>query len=255
MKRIALLLLLLPLFAQAQMNIITLKHRPAESLIPLLRPVLDEGVGISGTGATLIVNGTPAQLEEIRTLVRQIDTPLHSLLISVMQDGGDRRSEVHGNISGNLAQPDIRLSGRSNRGQEQVSQQLRVIEGEWATIRAGEAVPVVSQSITRSPYGSSSQRTVEYQNVESGFEVRPRISGQVVTLEVRPFHAKRTPGNSGTIEQQELHTTVSGRLGEWITLGGVDEQQQHSGVGTFYAGEGERHSRRSVRVKVEQLPN
>lgn len=256
MKRIAVLLLLLsPLLAHGEMNLITLKHRTAESLIPLLQPVLDEGVRVSGSGATLIVNCPPQRLAEVNTLVGQLDTPLRSLMISVMQGGDGGGSTLHGDVSGSLEQPRVRVYGNTRDARETVSQRLRVIEGEWATISAGESVPLVNSTTTLSRYGTSTQRTVQYRDVQSGFEVRPRVNGEHVTLEVRPFRARRAEGGGGLIEQQEIHTTVSGRVGEWLEIGGIDEQSQQEGLGTVYATQGGRNTTHKVRLKVEQLPN
>lgn len=255
MRRLLALLVLLPLLAQAEMNFITLKHRNAENIVPLLQPVVDEGVGISGQGSTLIINSKPSQLEQIRGLVEQLDTPLQSLLISVIQGGEDNVSALHGGVSGTLEHPELRLYGTKQQTNETLSQQLRVIEGQWAFISAGESVPVTRLSTIQSPHGTTTLHSIEYKDVQSGFEVRPRISGDTVTLEIRPFRAKHSNGSAGIIEQQEINTTVSGRLGEWITLGGVAEQRQSSGTGIVYHSGKSRNANHNVKLRVERLTN
>ncbi len=258
MKRLTLLLTslsLLPMLAHAEINFITLKHRSAETLIPLLQPVLDDGIKISGHGETLIVNSKPWQLEELQPLIEQLDTPLQSLMISITQGDTDKHSARHGDVSGSTDHPQVRLYGTNKKGKAAIAQQLRVIEGQWATIRAGESIPVSKQMTTQSPHGMSTQQSIEYKEVQSGFEVKPRIHGEGVTLEVRPFRATRSKSGAGIIEQQDITTTVSGKIGEWITIGGVDETQQHSGSGTLYT-TGKKHSAtHTVKLKVERLPN
>ena len=91
--------------------------------------------------------------------------------------------------------------------------------------------------------------------VHSGFEVLPRVSGDTVTLEIRPFRAKRSPSGGGVIEQQELSTTVSGKLGEWMSIGGVEEQEKREGIGTVYTTGKKRSTTHNVKLKVERLPN
>lgn len=255
MRHLIALLLLLPLLAHAEMSFITLKHRNAETLIPLLQPVLDEGITVSGRGETLILNSKPWQREELRALVEQLDTPLHSLMISVIQGDSDHHSALQGDVSGTMEQPRVRIYGTQKREKEAVSQQLRVIEGEWATIHAGESIPLARQITSHSPQGTTVQQSIEYKDVESGFEVRPNIRGELVTLEVRPFRAKRSKGGAGIIEQQEISTTVSGRLGEWITIGGVDEQKTDSAMGTIYSTGKKQNETHTVRLKVELLNN
>lgn len=255
MKRFLALLLILPLLAHAEMSFITLKHRNAETLIPLLQPVLDEGITISGRGDTLIINSKPWQREELRALVEQLDTPLQSLMITVIQGDSDIHSALQGDVSGSTEQPRVRIYGTNKREKEAVSQQLRVIEGEWATIQAGESIPLARQTTNHTPQGTTVQQSVEYKDVQSGFEVRPRLRGDMVTLEVRPFRAKRSRGGAGIIEQQDISTTVSGRLGEWITIGGVDEQKSKSAMGTIYSTDKKQDTTHTVRLKIDPLNN
>jgi type II secretory pathway component GspD/PulD (secretin) len=261
MKYLAARLLLLPILlmltvlAHAEMSYLTLKHRNAETLIPLLQPVLDDGISISGFGPTLIVNSKPWQIEEVRTLVEQLDTPLLSLMIHVIQGGSDTLSALHSDVSGTVKNAKIRVYGTKNKEKDAVSQQLRVNEGEWAMISSGESVPVARQSTSHSPQGISVQQSIEYKDVESGFEVRPRISGERVTIEVRPFRARRSKEGGGIIEQQNIITTVSGNVGEWITIGGIDEQQQHSAAGTVYTTGKKRSTTHNIKLRVERLPN
>lgn len=250
-----LLLLLMPMLAHAEMNFITLKHRNAEALIPLLQPVLSEDIRISGRNNLLIVNSKPRQLEEVRSLIEQLDTPLQSLMISVIQGGDYKQATLHGDIRGSIERPKVRIYGTKKKEKDAIAQRLRVIENEWATIRSGESIPVVTKRSSHSAHGTSVQQSIEYRDVESGFEVRPRIRGEHVTLEVRPFSSKRSTSGAGIIEKHNITTTVNGKLGEWITIGGIDEQQQHSGVGTFYA-TGKKHSAtHTVKLKVERLNN
>ncbi len=255
MRALLSLLLLLPLTAQAELGFITLKHRNAESLIPLLQPVLNEGVRISGTGATLIVNCQPGQLKEIHKLLEQLDTPLQPLKISVVQSADATRSALHSDVSGTLQQPRVHVYATNKRTKEAMSQQLRVIEGQWAFISAGKSLPVTGQTTIHSHHGTSMQQSIEYQEVQSGFEVSPTLRGDSVTLQVRPFRARHSPRGGGIIEQQEIITTVSGRLGEWITIGGMDEERQHAGMGTVHTTGNKRSARHDVKLKVERLRN
>lgn len=249
MRHIIYLLLILPLIAQAEINFISLKHRNAETLIPLLQPVVDEGIKISGTGPTLIVNSLPWQLTEIRQIVQELDTPLQSLLISVRQEKEKKSKVIRGDVSGTVEKPKIKIFGTSKNGRDRVSQQLRVIEGEWATIRAGESIPVVTQTVI----DGVSQQAIEYKDIDSGFEVRPLLRGESITLTIKPFRAKRSLNGGGLVQQQELHTTVTGQLGQWIELGGADESHHYSGSGTVYITGKSRNLTHNVSVMVERL--
>ena len=51
-----------------------------------------------------------------------------------------------------------------------------------------------------------------------------------------------------------MHTTVSGRLGEWIDIGGAVQQIQQQSGGIGYATSAYGAGQRRVLVKVDALP-
>jgi hypothetical protein len=68
------------------------------------------------------------------------------------------------------------------------------------------------------------EETAAQRDITSGFHVTPRVSGETVTLDVVSQRAIPTGGlGPGAAEVSKLSTTLTGRLGEWIELGGVDQ--------------------------------
>lgn len=250
MKRLILPLLLLfscGIFA-SELRTFELQHRSAEELIPILRPLVDAGGAISGTGYTLIIRSSEENLTQIEQAIEQLDQAPRMLMISVDQGLDSQRSGNGASVSGTPEKPRVRIYSTRRRNDEGSAQQLQVMEGRWATIRAGQAIPQVT--LHTRPSGDVEQG-IEYRDVDTGFEVRPQVRGERVILEVRPFRAAPSRRGAGVIEQQEISTTVSGRLGEWIELGGVSEQHEESGVGTIYSTRERGQLTRDVRIKVE----
>ena len=109
------------------------------------------------------------------------------------------------------------------------TQTLQVLEGSSGFIRAGQSVPVPQRQVVRTIVnGQVVERVgnaVEYRDVTSGFYVLPRLAGDRVTLEINPQRdtLARPEQNlpSGSVNVQQAATTVSGRLGEWMEIGGV----------------------------------
>ena len=249
------LLLLFSIGANAEaLQIYELKHRSAEEMIPMLRPLLQAGAGLSGQGYTLFIRTDNTEQREIAAVIERLDSPARQLLISVRQGQNGTRGNEGIHIEGDTDQVRSRIYSTRRDQLDSQDQQLRVSEGNWATIRAGVAVPQVIQRQQTGPSGTTLEQGVEYRDVDSGFEVRPRINGDRVTLEIRPFHARPSPSGGGRIEQQELNTTVSGQLGEWIDLGGVLDERRDKSVGTVYATRSRDRLQRDIRVKVDALP-
>jgi len=253
MRTIALFTLLLvsTLLPASELRTWDLKHRSAAELIPLLKPMLDNNDAISGSGYTLIVRSSRENLAQLDTLVSQLDQAPRMLRITVRQNTNREREKNGASLSGSANEPKVRIYSTHRRSDGEGNQQLQVLEGHWAAIRTGQAIPQVVQQIQQGPYGSSVSQGIEYHNVESGFEVRPSLIGEQVRLDIRPFHARPSPHGGGVIEQQEIITSISGKPGEWIELGGTAEKQKHEGTGIIYTTRERGQQNHTVSIKVD----
>lgn len=216
---------LLPLFfvapallAQGTLEVISLRHRTAEQVIPVLRPLLEPGGVLSGQYNQLIVRTSPGNLAQIRAVLDSIDQPARRLTISVRFDNAQQ-----------AAGSGFRES-RSARD-EQVDQRIQVLEGGQAYISTG----------TSRIYGQAG----------TGFSVMPRISGSNVTLEIATQQEAFTRG--GAIQGQRAASSVSGRLGEWIDLGGTDSASTRADSGILSSRERTAGVSSGIWVKVEEL--
>src|SRR3990172_4703612 len=66
-------------------EVITLKHRLAAEVLPIIKPLIPPPGGVSALDAQLILRTTPANLAEIRTLLDKVDIAPRQLLITVRQ--------------------------------------------------------------------------------------------------------------------------------------------------------------------------
>ncbi len=250
---LSLLLLGSTLVTASELRSWELQHRSASEMIPIIKPILENDSAISGSGYNLFVRSSSENLDQIDQLIRKLDTAPHMLRITVQQDLDEQRDKSGAELSGSVKQPEAKIYSTQRNNDENGNQQIQVLEGHWATIHSGQAIPQVVQTIQQGPYGSSVSQGVEYRNVESGFEVRPTLVGELVRLDIRPFHARPSPQGGGVIEQQEIVTSVRGKPGEWIELGGVAEKQNHQGTGTIYTTRDRGQLTRNVRIKVEVI--
>ncbi|MFC5302978.1 secretin N-terminal domain-containing protein [Azospira restricta] len=282
MKRLlSILLVLLPLLAAAQqeMEILPLRHRTVDQVLPVLRPLLEPGAALSGMNNQLILRASRKNRDEIRQALAALDTPARSLRILVSQhrDAEMRQSgaEAYGSVgSGNvrIIQPpsgvavgggrvEIRRDGNVVGGQvvdtrstraAGAMQSVQVVEGGRAYISVGQSLPLPLRQVVVGPGGAVVTETVVYRDVGQGFYAEPRLAGDRVTLEISPQFD--TPGAAyGSINTQRLSTTVSGRLGEWIELGGSGQQAAGRERGGFSVGTSEIRDDRSIWLKVEEV--
>ena len=187
---------------QNVLEILPLRHRTAEQVLPAVRALLEPGGILSGQGNQLIVRTSPANLEELKAALEAIDRPLRRLQISVRFDdaGASARQDIvaHGRAGASRSGVAVRAFGERSAHAERVDQRLQVLEGGRAFIMAGET--------TLDPLYASDRLT--------GFEAMARLAGNRVFVDIAP--QRETSG-----QQQFIATTVSALLGEWFEVGAV----------------------------------
>ena len=89
--------------------------------------------------------------------------------------------------------------------------------------------------------------------MESGFYVLPRIQGDNVTLLISPKLSRVSPNQAATFDIQNVETTASGRLGEWIPIGGATQHYNDSSKRNLISTKRRGQEQRNVLVKVEEI--
>jgi hypothetical protein len=272
---------LLPLHASAQSTqlvVIELNSRTADEVIPLLKPMLAHGGAISGLKDKLIIRTTPENLAELRSMLDVIDARPRRLLITVSQDrdGVDEFREI--GVSGSVGDDQVRIvlpgtpespnagrtaqrhgednsvqvraqSTRSNTSR-QISQTVQVLEGGTAFIGVGESIPLGQRSVDGA---ASANETIGFQETVSGFYAIPRIQGDRVNVQLAAAADTLIDRRSGAAHIQRITTVVSGRVGEWIEVGGFSESSDQRQVEIASHRDGASSSQKRIFIKVEEI--
>ncbi len=225
-----------------QTYIIELQNQLPETLIPTLKPLLASDDSISGFNNQLLVTTTAQRIDTIRQIISKLDKPLQNLLISVKNNNSGTSQEQNNGISGGIRHEKIVISTgqpipqndgltvrsdglaySTNSTQRTFStraeQQIRAIEGSPAFIYTGESRQVPD----RDQYGNPLSTEV---NANKGFYVTARLAGDRVILDISTSNDSFDPSSGSSsrdaaMTTQHLSTSVSGHIGEWISLGGV----------------------------------
>ncbi len=192
--------------AQGSLEVIALRHRTADQVLPALRPLMEPGATLTGQGTQLIVRTSPANLAELRRALDELDRPLRRLQISVRFDDALERAtqgvETSGRVTSRGSSVDVRVQDRQSAATERVDQRVQVLEGGHAFVSTGRTVPIHDGAAIR--------------ETSTGFEAIPRLTAGGVIVEIAQ---RREAG----IRRRALSTTVGGRLGEWLEIGGALE--------------------------------
>lgn len=265
---------------QTVLEVIELRARRADDVIPVLRPLLAPGGTISGMQNKLIVRTTPANLAELRKVLDTIDAAPKRLAISVRQEDSATREgsevEISGSVGSDRARASVpgtgttgggtvqggsgddalraRVQGTRTDGSGTNVQTVLVLAGNAAFIRLGESVPVRSHTTISTPQGVREVESVEYRNVDTGFYATPRVSGEQVTIQLSARRDAVLDRDTGAARIQRVDSVVSGRLGEWIEVGSIVEDASHTETGTISRRTTSSIDRRRTYIKVDELP-
>lgn len=256
--------------ADYPIEVIELKARTLDEVLPVVRPLVSGDAAVTGMGNNLIIKASPAQVTAVRKVLAEIDRPPKRLLITVSNQGesSDSSSGYAGSADIKIGQGQVGInsSGRpvsdsqariaihdsDSRRTRSAGQQVQALEGRPAFINAGTQLPVHEQQtyfLNGRPYRSEVTRL---QEAGSGFYVVPRLNGGYVTLEIQQ-RDDRHAGAGGRIDTQRASTTVRARLGEWVELGGIDTGGSGSQTSLGYANRSRELTSQQIRVKVECL--
>lgn len=236
-------------------EVIPLKYRPAQMLLPSIQAVASADTQITAANNQLILKGDPAQVAQIRMLIEELDTPLSQFRISLRQNNGQQYSGraiehdayyQHQNSNSNIKIGTTTLDGkpvhknsgakvsstsgnstytsttyvrnRSTQSQGNTQQTINALEGHPARIETGKEIPFLNLDTYNSTV------TQDYKPVITGFYVTPIASGDDrITLNISAQKQNTNRRNTREVDTAGFSSTVNARLGEWINIGGALE--------------------------------
>jgi|GEM_PF-3601982 len=184
---------------------LTPKHRPADSLVYSLRPLLPPGGSISAHKNTLIISTHEANLAQLQSLIDELDKPLQQLRLTVT-DQLQADQDQHFNHRTNEQRTYTRRTTGYLGTQHQTT--LQVLEGHSAyLIQNTNSAPIIV-------YAEKDEhrfKTLVPQEHTEAIVATPWIQGDNVTINLERMLEHR---------QKQVHaqSTVTGKLGEWITV-------------------------------------
>ncbi|MEG0861716.1 MAG: secretin [Pseudomonas sp.] len=237
---LASLLLSFSVSALAATEVLPLNNRTSAELLPTAQSFIGKDGSVSAFENKLIVNADAKKIGDLRTLLQQLDTAPRRLLISV--DNNDS------NFQDNRGNARVIHYGTANR--EGGMQQVQASEGSPALIQVGQSIPITSTSTDG--YGRV-QSDTEYRNVTQGFYVTASVTGDTVHLDISTNNDRMSQERPDVVKVQSTDTKVSGKLGEWITLAGVNQQSQADRSASALSYSTQRGENMTLRVKVDAL--
>lgn len=260
--------------ADAPLTVIDLHHRPAEQLLPTLKPLVRQGDYLAGQNDKLFIRSDAATLEAVKRVVTQLDRTPASLLITVKQGGNsdEDANRLDGKIVVAESHSDVTLGefidhsssqlgahhqgvagavsadSHRTRARDTSEQQVSVAEGYEAHFYISHQRPQVSY---QQGYHGQLNPALTYRSAMTGFSVIARVNGNQATLYIRPQKENFSGGD--TISGQQMDTTLVAKLGEWTPVGGFNNNVSGSTRGLLARTNHRDNRRQSISIKVEKI--
>jgi hypothetical protein len=122
-----------------------------------------------------------------------------------------------------------------------VDQRIQVLEGSRATIATGTSRPL--------PHRDG----VAIQEIATGFDVVPRVSGNTVFLDIEPRREAAGTVAHGNLWIQRATSSVSARLGEWFELAAASGAGARDARGVLSGSQLGAGDNRRIWIRVDEV--
>jgi type II secretory pathway component GspD/PulD (secretin) len=232
-----------------------------DEIIPLIRPFLAEGDVLIGSGSQLIIKTSKERLIDALAVIKRFDQPLHQLLITIIQgkelsaERFSAKAHVRGTIStsGSNLQARGHIKQTEDHRNDEGKQSIKTLDGEEAFIQTGSKQPLPVYQLYRYGPRVGVATGIQYHDVTSGFYVRPKLVGKQVRLDISPWSNKMSPRGGDIIDTSSAKTTLIVKLGEWVELGGINEEENRDSRGILSRHRSTRKSENKIFIRVEDL--
>lgn len=247
MLLLLLTLLTTPLLADYPVEVLRLNNHSGEEVIPLIKPYIESDGSVASLEGKLIVRTSSEKMAQIKKILSDIDRQPRRLMIYVRQTsggmpGGNRRKtgaganpgrivglpgdsgqvrsdKIVGLPSGNSATASAGLHVGTQSDQDQTLR-VQAVEGKPAFIETGTQVAIRDGAVGVGPFGFGAAVNTRYKNATTGFYALAKTDGNRVTVEISAQQMQQGRVNE-QFDTGRGSTTVSGNIGDWITLGGT----------------------------------
>lgn len=189
-----------------QTEVVSLQHRTAAAMLPVLQPHLPEQAALSQQGTQLIITAQQEDMERLVQLAKQLDQPLQTWRVYF----------ARGDIDLAMQQQQQQSVRRYSTRQLALTQ-LQLREEAPAAFEQGFWVPITARSVT-------GELETGYQWLSGGMWVLARSQGEQVVLEfsARQIESETHRGDdnqSSVFSAAKQQSQLLLQPGQWLTLG------------------------------------
>jgi type II secretory pathway component GspD/PulD (secretin) len=251
----------------AEVAIIKVDYREASDFLSLVQSLLSpEGkASLDERTNSIIVVDTGESVAKIRAFIARMDKPAEQVRVrfrfqeasrSTNRDisTSGRVSGKHGSVAiGGAEEDGVHVRAQDSRAQHrgQTESFISVMSGSSAYLWVGREIPFTQRWVYLTHTYAHEVETVQFQRVETGFEVKPVVAGDRVHIEIVPRISSLEDRERGVVRLTEASTKVTVLRGQWITIGGTSAQSNEAIRDILSTGSSSSNSTLSLSLMVE----
>ena len=255
--------------AEAAEEVIQIRiiHRDVNDMLTIVQPLISPYGFISADvpSNSLIVIDKPAVVSQIRALVSRIDQPVPQLKIHVQYGFEASRQDRSASVEGQVDVGDVTIgvgdkpsegiaaevSDRSGQRRNRGDYIVMVRSGSTAYISSGYDVPYPERWSRLSRKHGHISHPVIFKKVDTGYDIRPVLVGEMVQVEITPHISYlNAKGSRQPIRFAEAATRLNVPLGQWVDIAGTNDETQEIYRQIFGAGHTSSGEQLSMRLMV-----
>ena len=243
-----------PALSLAATELIPLQHRLAEELLPSAQAIIGPHGRVNAYGNQLIVNAPSQNIAELRQLLQELDLPARQYWVSIDFDGQASEQNDQIGASGELHYPgrnklNAHLQQQQGQQQQQAQQRIQVTEGYPSLIRSAQSRPVI---VTQDNSYSRHYSHTVIQEAQQGTYITVQRAGRQVQVTLSSSFEQLNP-NGSISQQQSTDTRVTATLGQWIELGGIQQDSAHQQADTLMRDQNSYTENSILRIKIDAI--
>ncbi len=256
-----------PVAAAEEVVQIRIINRDVNDMLTIVQPLVSPYGYISADvpSNSLIVIDQPAVVNQIRALVSRIDQPVPQLRIRVQYGYENSREGQSASVEGRVQVGDatIGVGDKASKGVEaelsagkghrrsRGDYMVMVRSGSTAYISSGYDVPYPERWSRLSRRHGHTGGPVTFKKVDTGYDVRPILVGEMVQIEITP-HISYLDGRGfrQPIRFAEAATRLNVPLGQWVEIAGTNDATQEIYSQILSAGRTSSGEQLSMRLMV-----
>lgn len=261
-------IMILPGICLAETVKIPIKYRVASEVLPFVKGMLSQTgeVVVDELSNALIITDDQETLEKVRAFLPEVDVMGRQVRVRVKFQEvlltEDRSLSATGPavenewdvLKGKKKSEGRHANARSENSLKRRSSEsfVTVTSGHSAYIVAGEDIPYRERWVYLSRRYAQLLDTVVFRRVETGFDVRPVVAGNMAHIDITPrISYLSSEGKEGTIHFTRATSRLSVPLGQWVSIGGTSGEENEVLNAILECGRGDRNTSLSISLLVE----